>query len=45
MAKKILDGQLVMGTPIKYDTWNPYSAQKNAPTYNKDSDKIRAEFE
>lgn len=45
MVKEMDDGFLVMGTPIKYGTWNSYGTTKDAPALNADNDQIRADFE
>ena len=45
MVKQMPDGQLVLGDPFKYGTWNSYGAKKDAPSYNENGDEIRKEFE
>ncbi|PWJ27448.1 CoA:oxalate CoA-transferase [Branchiibius hedensis] len=42
---KVVDGQEVPGSPMKYSTWNSYGAQHDAPVYNANGDSIRAEFD
>lgn len=44
MVKEMPDGQLVLGDPFKYGTWNSYGAKKDAPSYDENSKEIREEF-
>ncbi len=38
-------GNEVLGSPLKYGTWNSYGLQKDAPKLNEQGEKIRKEFE
>ncbi|MBB1086201.1 CaiB/BaiF CoA transferase family protein [Limosilactobacillus fastidiosus] len=44
MIKTLADGNSVLGTPLKYGTWNSYGAQKDSPKLNENGDAIRKEF-
>ena len=44
MLKELKDGNIAMGTPIKYGAWNSYGSTKDAPTLDEEGDAIRAEF-
>ncbi|RVU70826.1 MULTISPECIES: CaiB/BaiF CoA-transferase family protein [Lactobacillus] len=45
MIKRLPDGRDVLGTPIKFGTWNSYGAQKDSPALNENGNAIRAEFD
>ncbi|MBP2058281.1 CoA:oxalate CoA-transferase [Lactobacillus colini] len=45
MVKQLPDGNEVIGTPMKFGTWNSYGVQKDAPQLDEDGEKIRKEFE
>lgn len=44
MLKELGDGNVAMGTPIKYGAWNSYGSTKDAPQLDEEGDAIRAEF-
>jgi CoA:oxalate CoA-transferase len=45
MVKTLPDGNEVLGSPMKFGTWNSYGLQKDSPKLDEDGDKIRKEFE
>lgn len=45
MVKTLPDGNEVLGSPLKYGTWNSYGLQKDAPKLNEQGEQIRKEFE
>jgi CoA:oxalate CoA-transferase len=45
MVKTLPDGNEVLGSPMKYGTWNSYGLQKDSPKLDEDGAKIRKEFE
>lgn len=45
MVKTLPDGNEVLGSHLKYGTWNSYSLQKDAPKLDEQGKKIRREFE
>lgn len=45
MVKKLPDGNEVLGSPLKYGTWNSYGLQKDAPKLDEQGEQIRKEFE
>ena len=45
MVKTLPDGNEVLGSPLKYGTWNSYGLQKDAPKLNEQGTQIRKEFE
>lgn len=45
IVKTLPDGNEVLGSPMKYGTWNSYGLQKDSPKLDEDGDKIRKEFE
>lgn len=45
MVKTLPDGNEVLGSPMKFGTWNSYGLQKDAPKLDEQGDKIRKEFE
>jgi CoA:oxalate CoA-transferase len=45
MVKTLPDGNEVLGSPMKYSTWNSYGLQKDSPKLDEDGAKIRKEFE
>jgi CoA:oxalate CoA-transferase len=45
MVKTLPDGNEVLGSPMKYSTWNSYGLQKDSPKLDENGDEIRKEFE
>ena len=45
MVKTLPDGNEVLGSPLKYGTWNSYGLQKDAPKLDEQGEQIRKEFE
>lgn len=45
MVKTLPDGNEVLGTPMKFGTWNSYGAQKDSPKLDENGSEIRKEFE
>lgn len=45
MVKTLPDGNEVLGTPMKFGTWNSYGAQKDSPKLDENGPEIRKEFE
>ena len=45
MVKTLPDGNEVLGSPLKYGTWNSYGLQKDAPELDEQGEQIRKEFE
>lgn len=45
MVKTMPDGNEVLGSPMKYGTWNSYGVEADSPTLNQNGDAIRQEFE
>jgi CoA:oxalate CoA-transferase len=45
MVKPLPDGNEVLGSPMKYSTWNSYGLQKDSPKLDENGDEIRKEFE
>ncbi len=44
MVKALPDGREVIGTPLKYGTWNSWGAKTDSPDLDADGNRIRAEF-
>ena len=44
MVKALPDGREVIGTPLKYGTWNSWGAKADSPDLDADGNRIRAEF-
>lgn len=45
MVKTMPDGNEVIGTPMKFGTWNSYGVESDSPILNQNGDAIRQEFE
>lgn len=45
MVKTLADGNEVLGTPMKYGTWNSYGLQNDSPKLDQNGAQIRQEFE
>lgn len=44
MVKTMPDGLEIMGSPMKYGTWNSYGIQKDSPKFDQNGAAIRQEF-
>lgn len=45
MVKTLPDGNEVLGTPMKFGTWNSYGAKTDSPKLDENGPEIRKEFE